>query len=269
MTQAQKAIEEIRTQGYAILRSVYDTALLKDLLAEIHSGRMDMGEGANIPRLNSGSDIIYSPFLKDKAFFDLFRLPLVDEILRACLNDPYYKGLEGRPNYILRSMLCRSSKNALPWHIDSFFPYGGPNVISMQVIIPLERFTAANGPTLIKPGSQLSGAYSPQQFGPDDGVLELQAEVGDVIIWDARLWHAARENVSEGTRWSVISTFTRWWIKQNYQYPQVLRDTGQIAQYSDDDLIVLGGASETPYSHGSSVDLKGGMDRIAQLRSAG
>lgn len=266
MMHTQTAVASIAGQGYVLIRDLYPTDRLSSLLDKITSQQLVTGVGKDIPRLNAGSDIIYSPFIQNKHFFDLFRQPEVDDILRACLNDPFYKGLDARPNYLLRSMICRSSKDSLPWHIDSFFPYEGPNVISMQVIIPLEPFTASNGPTLLIPASHRSGEYAPQSHAVATEIVEIQANPGDVILWDARIWHAARENTSGRSRWSVIATFTRWWIKQNYQYVRMLHDTRQISAYSDDDLVILGGASEVPYSHCERVDLKGGLEQIASLR---
>ncbi|MBC7501693.1 MAG: phytanoyl-CoA dioxygenase family protein [Herminiimonas sp.] len=261
------ALAAINDNGYCIIRNLYPVDLLATLLENITSQKLATGDGKGIPRLNAGSDIIYSPFVENKQFFDLFRQPAVDSILRACLNDPYYKGLDGRPNYTLRSMICRSSKDALPWHIDSFFPYEGPNIISMQVIIPLEPFTASNGPTLLIPASHRSGIYAPQSYPTTTEIIEINVEPGDVILWDARIWHAARENASGRSRWSVIATFTRWWIKQNYQYLQLIREAAQINAFSDDDLIILGGASAVPYSHRERVDVKGGLEQIAAVRS--
>ena len=47
----------------------------------------------------------------------------------------------------------------------------------------------------------------------------ILTSAGDLVIWDSRLWHGAKENHSNNDRWSLISTFTRWWIKQNYKRP--------------------------------------------------
>jgi hypothetical protein len=238
------------------------------LLRDIKAGTLVTGAGSGIPRLNRGSDIIYNPFIYDKRFFDLFREEKIDEILRYFLNDEFYKGLDGLPNYILRSMICRSSKEKLPWHIDSFIPFTGTYPSTFQVVIPLEEFRSDTGPTLLVPGSHMRGLYAPQDLDSTEGVIELSAKVGDVIIWDARIWHAAKANDSNNSRWAVISTFTRWWIKQNYRYPETIKEIQEVARYSDSDLIILGAASETPLNHTESVDLKGGLERINKLRGS-
>lgn len=259
-------INDLNTRGFTVIKSLLDNSILKDLLELIKTGNLNTGNGSNIPRLNRGSDIIYNPFFYDLRFFELFRKKEVDQILQHFLNDNYYKGLESLPNYILRSMICRSSKDKLPWHIDSFVPFQGNYPTTFQVVIPLEEFRTDTGPTLLLPASHQLGEYAKQDLTKADGVVELAAQVGDVIIWDARIWHAAKANESDNTRWAVISTFTRWWIKQNYRYPDVAIKLHGIESYTDADLIILGAASETPASHMESVDLKGGIERINKLR---
>ena len=48
------------------------------------------------------------------------------------------------------------------------------------------------------------------------------ANPGDLVIWDSRLWHGARENKSKKDRWSLIATLTQWWVKQAMDIPKSL-----------------------------------------------
>ena len=265
----QKYMQSMQEDGFVVIKKLLDPQELNELLIDIKMGKVTSNSVADVPRLNIGSDIIYSPFLLDKRFFDLFRNPVIEAILMACLNDEYYKTISDSPNYILRSMICRSSKDMLPWHIDSFIPFTSDYASTVQVIIPFEKFTSKSGATLLYKSSHQFGKYSPQEHAEDSPIVELQAEPGDVVIWDARIWHAAKENISGGSRWAVISTFTRWWIKQNYRYSEEILQSGQISKYSDQDLVILGAASETPLNHGVNIDLKGGFERVSALRDRG
>lgn len=261
-------LNDLKTNGFVIIRNLYDQLRLSELLADIKAGVIDSSSSENIPRLNRGSDIIYNPFLIKKTYFDLFREKTVESILKSCLNDNYYQNLGDAPNYILRSMICRSSKDMLPWHIDSFIPFTSEYASTVQVIIPLESFTSTSGATLLYKASHQFGEYSPQEHESDAEIVELHAEPGDVVIWDARIWHAAKANQSDGTRWAIISTFTRWWIKQNYRYVDEIVRTNQLEMYTNEDLAILGGASQTPLNHSENIDLKGGFERIESLRSS-
>ena len=261
-----EVILQLETKGYAVIKGCIDQNILKELLEGVKSGSVSIGEGNEIPRLNKGSDFLYIPFLRDQRFLKLFREEPIDIILRHFLNDPYYKGLEGKPNYILRSMICRSSKEVLPWHIDSFIPYQGDHVTTMQVVIPLESFTHDNGPTLLMPGSHLSGEFAPQGIENRSEVTKVIADPGDLVLWDSRIWHSATKNNTSNSRWAIVSTFTRWWIKQNYRFDEMIFNYKLIKYFTDEDLIVLGIASVTPSSHVESVEVKGGMERIRIFR---
>ena len=35
------------------------------------------------------------------------------------------------------------------------------------------------------------------------------------MIWGSRFWHGTNSNLSGKSRWSLIATFLRWWVKQS------------------------------------------------------
>ena len=61
------------------------------------------------------------------------------------------------------------------------------------------------------PKSHLLGKY------PDQNIVEnsnnLLSNPGDLVIWDARIWHGTRRNNTNNTRWALVVTFMRFWIK--------------------------------------------------------
>jgi ectoine hydroxylase-related dioxygenase (phytanoyl-CoA dioxygenase family) len=76
-----------------------------------------------------------------------------------------------------------------------------------------------------------------------------------LVFWDSRIWHGARENVTGGTRWSIIATFCRWWIKQAFDIPGNLPQE-IYDQLSDRQRAVLGFCS-VPYDDESrGIDMK-------------
>lgn len=149
----------------------------------------------------------------------------------------------------------------MPLHIDSFIPYAGPHVFIMQCSIPLEDQTEDNGCTVLIPGSHLSGKYCSQDAFPS--AVSIKARAGDLVFWDSRIWHGARQNTSGGTRWAMIATFCRWWIKQAFDIP------GNLPQELYDQLTerekgVLGYCS-VPYDnekHG--IDMKRSYSLLPQ-----
>jgi len=132
--------EALQKNGYVILKNVFEKDSLHFLRDLIKSNSLDAPVSSEVPRLNVGSDIIYNPFLYNVEFLRLFFHPRIYKIMNFALRDEWYKGLEELPTFILRSMICRSSKDKLPWHIDSFIPYSGSYISTIQVVIPLEPF---------------------------------------------------------------------------------------------------------------------------------
>lgn len=157
---------------------------------------------------------------KDKSFIDLLDLPIVVSLMKTMLNDPYFRHLPPEdPNYILGQFVARSSVKPLQLHIDAGMPQPGPNTTMVQLGFVLEDMDESNGCTLIVPGSHLLGEYS------DRDLLHhhpIPAKAGDIVVWDARVWHGSGANNTDGTRWNIVATFQRWWVKQSFDMPRAL-----------------------------------------------
>jgi hypothetical protein len=145
----------------------------------------------------------------------LFASQQIERLLLHFLNDTWYHRIPpDAPNYILRALVARSGLGPLPLHIDSFVPYAGDHVISMQYAILLEPMSARNGATLFVPGSHRAGRYAE----PSDlaQAVAVEAAPGDVLVWDSRIFHGAASNPDAVSRWALVATFTRWWVKQAF-----------------------------------------------------
>lgn len=264
-----KNIQEIKEQGYTILPQVLkDWEIIYLLqLVKNHYRISSPHQSKDVPYLNNNQPNVYNLQNKDINFINiLFGLKDVEDILINCLNDKWYKQIpQDQPNYILRSFGARSSNSALPLHIDSFIPYQGDEVIAMQVAIMLEDSTLENGCTTCVPGSHKSGKYADNSVDNKAAwdtqyIIPLEAKAGDILIWDSRLWHATTDNKSEGTRWAIIATFTRWWIKQHFDIPNnIPRNVEEKLTPKDKQLL---GYCSIPFKNEfEGIDLKRGLEK--------
>ena len=257
---AQSHLAALSEHGFTVIAGGHGAGGADTLLAamrRIHAGR-SRAPDADQPFLNRGHDVLYNLQREDVMFMQAFsRNGLVMEILRGLLNDVYYRQIpQERPNFILRSMLGRSSgAAALPLHIDSFIPSGGRYCFACQVAIVLEDQTAQTGCTLVVPGSHRADEFADQAALRRAVALETKA--GDIVIWDARLWHGALGNETPRSRWSLISTFTRWWIKQNFDITGSLPQA-VYAALDDDEKAVMGYCSRPPRDEFERIDIKSG-----------
>ncbi len=253
------ALEELRKNGYCRLPGVYSDEQVRRALDLVRDWTDKQSLTENLPRLVRDTPQLWNLQSKDIFFLDLLFEPReVEELLIACLNDPWYRTIpEDAPNYILRAYQARSSAGALPLHIDSFIPYRGPHPIAMQASIVLEDMSAANGSTVVVPGSHESGEWANQEALKD--AVPIEARAGDVVIWDSRLWHGATENTSGRTRWAIIATFTRWWIKQAFRITDTL--PADIYESLTPRQRAVLGYCTIPYSDESEgIDMRHGYD---------
>jgi ectoine hydroxylase-related dioxygenase (phytanoyl-CoA dioxygenase family) len=262
--EATNHVNQVRQNGFVHIKNAVDPAVVGDLLAFAQSFQYSEEQQANLlrnqQRLNGYGRTIYNVALKKPEALRLFIRNIQGEVIKGLLNDQYYSAIpKDLPNYILRAMLLRSSLDAMPYHIDSFIPYSGNYTSVVQSIIFLNDSKVDNGCTLVVPKSHQTGEYAPQ--GDNASAIPVEAEAGDIVIWDSRIWHATLENKANRDRWALIATFCRWYIKQGFDYPRSI-SASQFEHLDDDEKIVLGYCSYTPFDEFDKTEVKGGLNRI-------
>jgi hypothetical protein len=257
-------VSEIQNKGFIKLPKLFSAEVihkLKSLVDHHWENSKDVLAGLkDVAYLNQGHQMLYNVHNKNPFFLTVFlREPLLLNILMACLNDEWYKQIpQDKPNFILRGLIARSSgPGELPLHIDSFIPNPGQHIWMMQVVIALEKQTLENGCTLVVPGSHRFGSYAGQDWMKY--TVPIESEPGDVVIWDSRLWHGASANKTQNTRWALIGTFSRWWVKQNYQYTETFPKEF-LSQLDDSEKAVLGYCSLPPRDEFDRMDMKAGYE---------
>ena len=256
-------IKQIEEKGYCRIPQVLSPEQVQqamDLTRDWHQKSAN-SQSENVPFLNRNHPIVYNLQSKDLFFVDLlFQFDVVSEILHHFLNDVWYKPIpQDKPNYILRAYSARSSNDRLPMHIDSFVPYGGPHVFIVQMAMILEDQTTENGCTVVVPGSHLAGEYATQESFAD--AIPIESNAGDLVIWDSRLWHGTLENVSGGTRWALIATYCRWWLKQHFSIPDNMPQE-IYEQLTVEQKAVMGFCAIPHRDETFGIDMKSGYEKL-------
>jgi len=210
---------DLDTKGYAHVHDYLDPALIAAMLGLVEDQIAALRQDNTMPE-EWAADWVYNLQNKDKRFIEFLEDPFVERLMIAKLNEPYYRYIPpDQPNYILGQYLARSSTQALALHIDAGMPHAGNDTSMIQVAYLLEDSTLENGCTVIIPGSQTSGGYADRAR---TDTQSLPASAGDVLIWDARVWHGAHANTTGKSRWAIIATYQRWWVKQSFDIPRAL-----------------------------------------------
>lgn len=256
-------LKNIYSDGFTVLPSVFDKSVIHTAINRLSllEDSLIPPDVASIPRLNLGHKVLYNLECKDLFFIRLIlNSPQIINILKECLNDTWYKQIpKTDPNFILRAMIARSGgPTLLPLHIDSFIPNSGKLPFVMQVSVILEDQTINNGCTFCIPGSHKWDSYADNSVGHAN-VVPIPTSAGDVVVWDSRLHHGAFPNNSNSTRWSLIATFTRWWIKQNYQTPLGV-PLSLKKELSNIEKSILGFCSSPPLNEFERIDIKAGYE---------
>lgn len=261
---ATEHLDGIRKIGFTLIKNAIPTPIVDDLLKFATNFSYTSEEEKEIlksqQRLNGYGRTVYNLPIKRPDVLKYFIRGMPGEILRGLLNDKYYTTIPSDlPNFILRNVLLRSSLGAMPYHIDSMIPYQGNNATIVQSVLFLNDSKRDNGCTLLVPKSHLTGEYAPQGENPD--AVALEAEPGDIAIWDSRIWHATLENTANRDRWALVATFVRWYMKQGFDYPRMLPK--QVFDSLDvDEKIVYGYCSYTPKNEFERTELKSGIADI-------
>ena len=262
MKKSEVHSREVAEQGYTVATNAVDLGTVKQLLDLINHYDISIPkpDQATVPYLNRGHEVLYNLQNLDVSFIKIcFNQPVLREVLMAVLNDQWYKQIpQTSPNYILRGMIARNGgSRPLPLHIDSFVPGSGSYAWACQASFILEDQFPENGCTIVVPGSHLFDRYANQS--DLTRAVPVTSSAGDILIWDSRLWHGTTGNTSGATRWAFISTFVRWWVKQNWDIPRALPES-IYSQLTDEEKAVMGYCSMSPFNEHERIDIKGGYE---------
>ncbi|MBU0912330.1 MAG: phytanoyl-CoA dioxygenase family protein [Gammaproteobacteria bacterium] len=117
---------------------------------------------------------------------------------------------------------------------------------NIGVILPLNDFTPNNGATFYLPGShRLAELPTEQTFYQQAKRLVCQA--GDMVVFNARLIHAAGVNHDNYTRHALTINLCRPYMRQRFDFPRLLTKQ-QIDRLGEDGRRLIGMNVRMPVS---------------------
>lgn len=111
-----------------------------------------------------------------------------------------------------------------PLHCDQFYvPPPWPDTpLAANAAWLVTDFTAANGATMVVPGSHRRPAPLPAVTPPDDAV-PVEAPAGTVMVLDARTWHQTGANTTvDEHRIGLFAYYVKPWLRTQEVWPASL-----------------------------------------------
>jgi ectoine hydroxylase-related dioxygenase (phytanoyl-CoA dioxygenase family) len=257
----EQKLKELKIYGYTVVSDYLDSDSVEKLLTltnqlydpknhKVFQGR---------PERELDDKMVYNLQNKDKVYIDLLSESFLTKILTENLNDPFYKHIPPEePNYILSFYNARSSGPKLDLHTDTFVPSPGEKTWLMQAAFVLEDSSVENGCTILVPGSHISGKFVDRKLVK----LEyIEVKAGALVIWDSRIWHGTTENTTKKSRWSLIATFSTWWVKQRSDMTRSLPEE-IYKSLTDNQKVLLGFCSIPPKNETERLNFKGGYKEL-------
>ena len=236
-------LDEIRRRGFAVVPAVLDGVeldLCRDAIDRLHvlQGKsLDKEQLASVGEL----DIVRAPLVGDDLFlFSVALQPRVHDLAKSVIGNYCLLHLQ---NAIVNRPSTAHHQSA--WHRD--LPYldrTSSTPLAMSALFCIDEFTVETGATWCLPGSHVVAEP------PSDNFLALhavpiEANAGDVIVFDSMLVHRAGINESSKVRRGINNVYSVGIIRQQIDLPRALD-----GRFGDDPqlAIFLGYTSNAPVS---------------------
>jgi fumagillin biosynthesis dioxygenase len=145
----------------------------------------------------------------------VFYLPLLDELFCDMLVHPtsldLTKSVLGEKFLVsnFSANIARPGSESMALHSDQSIVLPEPwlNIWTVNVIWCLTRMTRENGATLYIPGSNKWTRWEDVPPNAPDLLVPFEAEAGDIIVLDGRLWHTSGSNVTENEDRAILFAY--------------------------------------------------------------
>jgi ectoine hydroxylase-related dioxygenase (phytanoyl-CoA dioxygenase family) len=226
MSNAQ-ALENLRTDGYVILRDVLPDPVLEEVRSALRPlvERQVWGQGEFF---GNRTRRVHNVLAKTRAVDPLVAHPAVLELLRGTLVQPQVS--------IVNAIEIHPGETAQLLHQDdAIFPIVRPHPpLIVNTMWALTEFTAENGATRLVPRSQ-----DATELDEDAPIVTAEMEPGSVLVWTGGLLHGGGANRAQRPRLGLNVNYNRPWLRQQEnQYLAIPKDVA--AALSDEFLRLLG-----------------------------
>ena len=235
--------EELQRVGFTVVREVLSSSQLEYCRRAIDEQLQEQATTFTQDHLEAIGelDIVRAPLVNDEFFLrSIATAPQVLDVARRVIGSYYLLHLQ---NAIANGPDRPHHQSA--WHRD--LPYvdrTSSKPFAVSALFCVDEFNASTGATWCIPGSHLF-ATLPSDSYLDKHAIAIEANAGDVIVFDSMIAHKAGTNTATKPRRAVNNVYSVGIIRQQIDLPRALG-----GRYADDPelAVLLGYASNAPDS---------------------
>jgi len=211
-------INNIQKVGYTIVDnvlSVDECKLISEKLDKLTNDDLEDFGKERLAKLNE-SGILRVLMAKDEYFSTLILHPKVYPIISAILGESAILHLQ---NSII--VYPEKKHGQSHFHRDFQKDFTSTKPLSLNTLWMIDAFDNKTGATWVVPGTHKESEWPSEEF-LEKNALQINGTAGSVMIFDSMLIHRGGSNTSNIIRRAVNHQFTRPFIKQQINLPNLL-----------------------------------------------
>jgi len=225
---------QLERRGYAVIPARLGEAALTAARDEIREllATADWGSGFDGSRTRKFWALLARTRCMDQAALDPLVLDTVERTIGPCAQFGLTYATQVHPG-----------QDAQILHYEQgIYPLPRDHDVMVTAIWALDEFTAANGATMVIPGSHRLPVGTP---GTSEAV-PVEMPAGSVLLFSGRLWHGAGANISTRPRLAVVIDYAQPWLRPCEAHT-LSADPGQVRQLPQRLQELLGFNQPSPY----------------------
>ena len=205
----------VKTLGFSVIDNFFNDAICSDLKLRLEKAIEQYSPVNNSNRSVLDKYHMHDLLVNDLIFAQTLEDPRLQQLISPLLGEYWIMYA-----YTSSTLPPKGENYGSRIHVDC--PRFIPNYITnVGVIWALDDFTEANGATHVLPGSHNT------ELVPSDSFFKLQSKIltckkGSLIVFNARMWHAAGKNNTSNFRHALTLNACRPYMKQRMDWVRFL-----------------------------------------------
>jgi ectoine hydroxylase-related dioxygenase (phytanoyl-CoA dioxygenase family) len=215
-----KHLEELEILGYTLIKNALQSSGVEELkneLERIWDVQEKEVEGVfNIKEI-AENNIVRAPLAYSDLFIKAYNNSKTISLIREILGDYFILSQEN--GVIVHPNLTHSQNK---WHRDlSHMNFVSDPPLAVNAFFCLTNFTVETGATQLLPHSHKIN-YEPSADYMNNHGISIEAEAGDVFLFNSMLFHRTGMNISQEKRIGLNHIYTKYILKQQIDIPALL-----------------------------------------------